>query len=84
MFMSTLETWQTSTLPSSYTCTGAGVPHIAEDILSLLDPKSLTVSEQVSTLWRDTIKDLPIWKHLVKENVKNKPIWRELFERRGW
>ena len=71
-------------LQSSYTCTGAGVPHIAEHILSSLDPKSVTVSEHVSTLWRDVIDDLSIWKYLVKESVKNKPLWKELFQIRGW
>ena len=74
------------TLPPSYTCTGAGVPHIPGQILECLDVKSLVRSEQVSVLWRDTVtvSDLSIWKHLVKNNTDSDKLWRALFERRGW
>ena len=72
------------TFPPFYTCTGAGVLHIAEQILQSLDVKSLVKSEQVSSIWRDVIGDLHIWKHLIKHNVDSKPLWRALFKRRGW
>ena len=72
------------TLPPSYTCTGAGVPHIVEQILQSLDVKSLVMSEQVSSAWRDIIGTLRIWKDLIKHKIDNKPLWRHLFKRRGW
>ena len=72
------------TLPPSYACTGAGVPHIVEQILQSLDEKSLVKSEQVSSTWRDVIADLRIWKHLVKHKIDSDPLWRDLFKRRGW
>ena len=72
------------TLPPSSSCTGAGVPHIVEDILQSLDGKSLVASEQVSSIWRDVIEDLQIWKHLIKCKTASSPLWRELFKRRGW
>ena len=74
----------TVTLPPSYTCTGAGVPHIVEQILQSLDEKSLFKSEQVSSVWRDVIADLRIWKHLIKYKIDSDPLWRDLFKRRGW
>ena len=75
---------QLYTLPPSYTFTGAGVPHIVEQILQSLDVKSLVKSERVSSTWRDVIANLHIWKHLIKHNVDSNPMWRALFNRRGW
>ena len=72
------------TLPPCNTCTGAGVPHIAEQILQSLDVKSLVVSEQVSSTWRDIIGDLRIWKHMIKHKIDSNPLWRGLFKKRGW
>ena len=69
---------------SSYACTGAGVPHIVEQILQSLDVKSLVKSEQVSSTWRDVIGDLHIWKHLIKHKIDSDPLWRHLFKTRGW
>ena len=74
----------TLTLPPSYTCTGAGVPHIVEQILQSLDVKSLVMSEQVSSTWRDVIEDLHIWKHMIKHRIDSNPLWKALFKRRGW
>ena len=67
-----------------YTCTGAGVPHILEQILQSLDVKSLAMSEKVSSVWRDIIGDLRIWKHTIKRNVDSDPLWRALFKIKGW
>ena len=72
------------TLPPYNTCTGAGVPHIAEQILQSLDVKSLVVSEQVSSTWRDIIGDLRIWKHMIKHKIDSNHLWRGLFKKRGW
>ena len=72
------------TLPPSYTCTGAGVPHIPRQILECLDVKSLVRSEQVSVLWRELAADLSIWKHLVKNNTDSNKLWQALFKKRGW
>ena len=74
----------TLTLPPSYTCTGAGVPHIVEQILLSLDVKSLVMSEQVSSVWRDIFEYLRIWKRLIKHKIDSNPLWRALFKRRGW
>ena len=68
----------------SYTCTGAGVPHIVEQILQSLDGKSLVISEQVSSIWREVIADLRIWKRLIKHKIASNPLWRAIFKRRGW
>ena len=70
--------------PPSYTCIGAGVLHIVEQILQSLDVKSLVMSEQVSSIWRDVIEDLHIWKHLIKNKIVYDPLWKALFKRRGW
>ena len=72
------------TLPPSYTCTGAGVPHIPQQILECLDVKSLVRSEQVSVLWRELAADLPTWKHLVMNNTDSDKLWRDFFEKKGW
>ena len=72
------------TLPPSYTCTGAGVPHIPRQILECLDAKSLVRSEQVSVLWRELVADLPTWKHLVMNNTDSDKLWRDFFEKKGW
>ena len=74
----------TLTFPPPYTCTGAGVPHIVEQILQSLDVKSLGMSEQVSSVWRNIIEDLHIWKHMIQHNIDSNPLWRALFKRRGW
>ena len=72
------------TLPPCYTCTGAGVPLVVEQILQSLDVISLLMSEQVSSIWRDVIEDLRMWKHMIKCNIDSNPLWRGLFKRRGW
>ena len=72
------------TLPPSSSYTGAGVPHIVEDILQSLDVKSLVASEQVSNIWRDIIEDFQIWKRLIKHKIASNPLWRDLFKKRGW
>ena len=74
----------TLTIPPSYTCTGAGVPHIVEQILQSLDAKSLVMSDQVSSIWRDTIENLRIWKHMIKHKINSNQLWRGLFKRREW
>ena len=72
------------TLPPSYTCTDAGVPHIPQQILECLDVKSLVRSEQVSVLWRELAADLPTWKHLVMISIDSVKLWRDFFEKKGW
>ena len=67
-----------------HACTDAGVPHIVEQILQSLDVKSLVKLEQVSSIWRDIVEDLHIWKHLIKHKIDSDPLWRALFKRRGW
>ena len=76
----------TLTLSPSYipVCTGAGVPHIVEQILQSLDERSLGVSEQVSITWRNAIEYSHTWSRLIKYNMDSNSLWRHLFKRRGW
>ena len=68
----------------SYTCTGAGVPHIVEQILQTLDEQSLVKSERVSSVWRGVIGRLCMWKDLIKHKIDSNSLWSGLFKRRGW
>ena len=82
--MSILRSTHLVNLHPSYTCTVAGVPHIVVQILQILDEKSLSMSEQVSNIWKDIIADLCMWKRLIQHKIDNNPLWRNLFKRRGW
>ena len=68
----------------SHICTGAGVPHILLLIMSFLSLEELALAEQVCSLWRDVIEELPVWKHAIQRITQTSSLWRGLFERRGW
>ncbi|CAG0890087.1 unnamed protein product [Darwinula stevensoni] len=58
--------------------------HIAENILSYLDAKSLCAAELVSKEWSRVIADGSLWKKLIERKVRTDSLWRGLAERRAW
>lgn len=61
-----------------------GLDHIAENILSYLDAKSLCAAELVCKEWNRVISDAMLWKKLIERKVRTDTLWRGLAERRGW
>ncbi|XP_032222090.1 F-box/WD repeat-containing protein 1A isoform X2 [Nematostella vectensis] len=61
-----------------------GLDHIAENILSFLDAKSLCAAEVVCKEWHRVIADGMLWKKLIERKVRTDPLWHGLSERRGW
>ncbi|XP_072924022.1 F-box/WD repeat-containing protein 11 isoform X2 [Hemitrygon akajei] len=61
-----------------------GLDHIAENILSYLDAKSLCAAEVVCKEWQRVIGEGMLWKKLIERMVRTDPLWRGLAERRGW
>lgn len=61
-----------------------GLDHVAENILSYLDAKSLCSAELVCKEWNRVIQDGMLWKKLIERMVRTDPLWRGLSERRGW
>ena len=68
----------------SYSISAKGLDHIAENILSYLDAKSLCAAELVCKEWYRVIQDGMLWKKLIERMVFTDPLWRGLSERRGW
>lgn len=58
--------------------------HLAENILTYLDAKSLCAAELVCTSWLKVISDGMLWKKLIESKVQTDSLWRGLAERRGW
>lgn len=61
-----------------------GLDHLAENILSYLDDKSLANAQCVSREWYRVIAAGMLWKKLIERQVRSDPQWRGLAERRGW
>ncbi|KAL3864267.1 hypothetical protein ACJMK2_005966 [Sinanodonta woodiana] len=61
-----------------------GLDHVAENILSYLDAKSLYAAELVCKEWYRVISDGMLWKKLIERMVRTDSLWRGLAERRGW
>ena len=61
-----------------------GLDHLAENILSYLDAKSLANAQCVSREWYRVIAAGMLWKKLIERQVRSDPQWRGLAERRGW
>ncbi|XP_060578618.1 F-box/WD repeat-containing protein 1A-like isoform X1 [Ruditapes philippinarum] len=61
-----------------------GLDHIAENILSYLDAKSLCSAELVCKEWYRVISDGMLWKKLMERMVRTDNLWRGLADRRGW
>uniref|UniRef100_A0A2K5R030 D domain-containing protein n=1 Tax=Cebus imitator TaxID=2715852 RepID=A0A2K5R030_CEBIM len=56
-----------------------GLDHIAENILSYLDARSLCAAEL-----QRVISEGMLWKKLIERMVLTDPLWKGLSERRGW
>uniref|UniRef100_A0A8C5LRB0 F-box domain-containing protein n=1 Tax=Leptobrachium leishanense TaxID=445787 RepID=A0A8C5LRB0_9ANUR len=61
-----------------------GLEHIAENILSYLDARSLCAAELVCKEWQRVISEGMLWKKLIEGMVRTDPLWKGLSERRGW
>jgi len=61
-----------------------GLDHVAENILSFLDARSLCAAELVSKEWNRVISEGMLWKKLIERKVNTDSLWRGLAERRGW
>lgn len=61
-----------------------GLDHVAENILSYLDAKSLCSAELVCKEWYRVISEGMLWKKLIERRVRTDSLWRGLAERRGW
>ncbi|XP_069771609.1 F-box/WD repeat-containing protein 1A-like [Narcine bancroftii] len=68
--------------PSRYLA--RGLDHIAENILSFLDARSLCAAELVCKEWYRVISDGMLWKKLMERMVRTDTLWKGLSERRGW
>jgi len=58
--------------------------HVAENILSFLDAKSLCCAELVCKEWHRVISEGMLWKKLIEHKVRVDSLWRGLAKRRGW
>uniref|UniRef100_A0A2K6DFP5 F-box domain-containing protein n=1 Tax=Macaca nemestrina TaxID=9545 RepID=A0A2K6DFP5_MACNE len=61
-----------------------GLDHIAENILSYLDARSVCAAELVCKEWQRVISERMLWKKLIERMVRTDPLWKGLSERRGW
>lgn len=61
-----------------------GLDHVAENILSFLDARSLCAAELVSREWLRVISEGMLWKKLIERKVNTDSLWRGLADRRNW
>lgn len=57
---------------------------LAENVLHLLDAKSLYASELVSKHWHRVIANGMLWRKFIERKVRLDPLWRGLANKRGW
>jgi len=61
-----------------------GLDHVAENVLSFLDARSLCAAELVSKEWLRVISEGMLWKKLIERKVNTDSLWKGLADRRGW
>jgi len=61
-----------------------GLDHVAENVLSYLDAKSLCSAELVCRSWLAVISEGMLWKKLIEHKVVTDSLWQGLAERKGW
>merc|ERR1719330_340742 len=61
-----------------------GLDHVAENILSFLDARSLCAAELVSKEWLRVISEGMLWKKLIERKVNTDSLWKGLADRRNW
>lgn len=61
-----------------------GLDHVAENILTYLDEKSLCSAELVCKEWHRVISEGMLWKKLIESRVRSDSLWKGLAHRRGW
>merc|ERR1719249_483035 len=61
-----------------------GLDHVAENILSFLDARSLCAAGAVSKEWSRVISEGMLWKKLIERKVNTDSLWKGLADRRGW
>lgn len=66
------------------TLNGAGLVRISQNILSMLDARSLYEAERCSTIWRHTVEHGKLWKNILKQRLSTDENWDILAKRRKW
>lgn len=61
-----------------------GLDHVAENILSFLDARSLSAAELVCQSWAKVISEGMLWKKLIERKVHTDSLWKGLADRKGW
>ncbi len=61
-----------------------GLSHLAENVLSYVDAKSLCSCELVCREWRNVVSEGMLWKKLIERKVRTDSLWKGLSDKRGW
>lgn len=71
-----------------FTClrlsTEKGLDHVAENILSYIDAKSLCAAELVCREWHRVVSEGMLWRKLIERKVRTDTLWSGLAKRRKW
>jgi len=61
-----------------------GLDHVAENILSFLDVRSLCRAELVSKEWFKVVSNGMLWKKLIERKFHSDSLWNAIAVKRGW